>query len=102
MNTLKNTVVIHDNELTNDLRLKCKKTIEIVKNLSLEERRLHYEELNLLLKELLDNKNKNFKDFTKKIIDLPVFDSVEIASILDRETEEYIEEIFNILTNKLD
>lgn len=102
MDDFKNTIVIHDNCLTTELRNKCELLINEIKQLPLKDRRLRYEELNSLFKELLENKNKNYRDLTKKVSEMPFVCPTEIASILDNETEKYIDEIFKILTNKLD
>lgn len=96
-----NAVVIRDNKMTNELRDKANSLINKVKSLEASERRDYFEQLNSLLVDILDNKNKNFKDFTKKVSESPYFHDAEIVSVCDKETEQIIEEIFKILTNKL-
>ncbi len=97
----KTTIVIRDNPLTDELRAECQ-LINEIKSLPLESRREHYGELNALLNKILDNKNRNFKETAKKLISNPFSDGTEIACVLDKETEDYIEEIFAITSNKLD
>lgn len=97
----KTTLVIHDNPLSNELRAECQ-LINKVKILPLESRREHYGELCALVNKILDNKNRNFRETTARLLDDPFSDGTEIACVLDKETEDYIKEIFNIITNKLD
>ncbi len=102
MNELCETIIIKDNELTDELRDECIQIFNKVRNMSLEERRLHYEELNLLLQKILNNKNKNYNDFVNKLKQKDLIIPVQIASIRDSETENIIIKIFAILTNDLE
>ena len=101
MEDFKESISIRDNELTEELRSRCSEVISKVKKMSLKDRRLHYEELSLLLNDLLKNKNQNFEKETKELLKNDCFYQVEIISILDDETENLIEEIFKILMNKI-
>lgn len=102
MEVSKERIFIRDNKLTNELRLKCSQIVSKVKTMQLKDRRLHYEELSSLLSELLKNKNQNFEKETNELLKDNCFYNVEIVSILDDETEHFIDEIFKILTNKID
>lgn len=98
METIKKTIIIRDNDLTDELRDRCSKLIDCIVKMPLNKRRSHYEELNSMLINLCDNKNKNYEDFIKKMKDLPILYEIEIATIRNNEAEEYIKKIFNILT----
>ena len=98
----RNTIVIRDNELTDELRSKCEQMIGECKRLSLKERRNRYGDLNRLLAELLKNKNKNFEEMKKRLTERGLFESIDFTIVPNDETEMFIREIFQILTNKLD
>lgn len=102
MDELCETIIIYDNKMTDELRDECTKIIEKVKNMSLEEKKLHYEELNLLLQKILNNKNKNFNNFVNKYKENDFIIPAKIACIRDSETESMIIKIFAILTNDLE
>ena len=95
---------LRDNKVTKDLKRRCEEKISKIKNLPLEERRNHYEELHLLLQELYSNRDKEICKYLNSAFDdvcpIPIIDDVVIE--IDRGAQEYIQEIFKILTNKID
>lgn len=102
MDELRETIIINDNKLTDDLRNRITKEIEKVRNIPIEERRHYYKELIELLEKILENKNKNFDDIVKKIKEKDTIISIQIVSICDYETEKFIREIFKILKGDLE
>lgn len=100
MNESNDKFIIDDNKLTSELRIECE-IIDKIKNMPLEERRLYYEQLSKLCFKLIENKNKNFDEYIKKLKN-PFYETIDIYIKVDKETELFIREIYKIITNKLD
>ena len=102
-NIFKKTIVIKDNKLTDELREKCKNMFEKVKSMDTKERLKYYPEIDALLREVIDNKNQNYYDCIKEGINQKnIFFEIQYESITDKETEEIINGLFDILTEKID
>ena len=97
-------IVIKENKLTDELKEKCKNMLEKVKSMSLKERREYYSKIEALIQELSDNKSQNLDFNLKEDKDKHKFDHcyVKFEHGIDKETEDVINELFKILTNKID
>ena len=55
------TIIVKDNKLTENLENRYREVVRKVKDMTLKEKKEHYEEIDSLLRDLIKNKNRNFE-----------------------------------------
>lgn len=91
-------IKIVDNPLTNNFREEFNKLYCELKDLDFLDRVKKSEEISNLQNKIIDNKNQNYFEFCKKLFEKnPLYTPVTITFILDKETENCLLKLHQLL-----
>lgn len=92
------TIKIYDNPLTDNLRKKFNKLYAKLVNLNFKERTKRSKKVSNLQNKIIANKNQNYIEGLKNICKNPhLYSSVTIMFILDKETEDCLYKLHQLL-----
>lgn len=91
-------IKIYDNPLTDDLRKEFNELYAKLVNLNFKERTKRSKKVSNLQNKIIANKNQNYIEVLKNIYEKPhLYSSVTIMFILDKETEDCLYKLHQLL-----